>query len=151
MLTSVHALVGVAIGRAVGDTSLVIPLSFVSHYVLDAIPHYSWKPLQMTKNHLISLDSLARGLVDAIEPTLGLVVAGWLIITAPGGLAVPMLMGLLFNLLPDILVYLEWEYGVKRPFPIRQIEMATHRHARTVMGVVNQVIVLVPVLYYLLR
>ena len=151
MLTSVHALVGVAIGRAVGDTSLVIPLSFASHYVLDAIPHYSWKPLHMTKNHMVSIDSLVRGLFDAIEPISGLLLAGYLIISAPGGLAMPMLMGLFFNLLPDLLVYLEWEYGIKRPFPIRQIEMATHRHARNVMGVLTQVVVLVPVLYYLLK
>lgn len=40
MLLTPHAAVGIAIGSAVPDPKISIPLAFLSHFVLDAIPHW---------------------------------------------------------------------------------------------------------------
>lgn len=40
MLLTPHAAVGIAIGSAIPDPKIAIPLAFLSHFVLDAIPHW---------------------------------------------------------------------------------------------------------------
>jgi hypothetical protein len=40
MTAANHALTGALIGLAVGNPAVAVPLAFVSHFVLDAVPHY---------------------------------------------------------------------------------------------------------------
>jgi hypothetical protein len=40
MTATNHALTGATIGLLVGDAFLAVPVAFMSHFVLDAIPHY---------------------------------------------------------------------------------------------------------------
>ena len=46
MTATNHALTGAAIGLLVGQPLLAIPLAFLSHFVLDALPHFGTKYLQ---------------------------------------------------------------------------------------------------------
>ena len=46
MLTSIHLVAGAAIGKATGSFWLAIPISVISHYLLDIIPHYNQKPVE---------------------------------------------------------------------------------------------------------
>jgi len=39
MILSVHILFGAAVGNAMGNAALGVPLAFASHYMLDALPH----------------------------------------------------------------------------------------------------------------
>lgn len=43
MISLNHVLVGTAIGLAVKQPALAAPLAFASHFVLDAIPHFSYE------------------------------------------------------------------------------------------------------------
>ena len=43
MLTTTHLLAGAVIGKYFQNPILIIILAFVSHYILDFIPHYSIK------------------------------------------------------------------------------------------------------------
>lgn len=44
MLTVPHTLVGVAIVSHLNNPYLSLPLAFLSHYLLDMIPHWNWRP-----------------------------------------------------------------------------------------------------------
>ncbi|MFA5003932.1 MAG: hypothetical protein WC498_01485 [Candidatus Saccharimonadales bacterium] len=41
MTATNHALTGALIGLTIGNPAIAIPLAFASHFVLDAIPHYT--------------------------------------------------------------------------------------------------------------
>ncbi len=151
MLATVHVAVGAAIGRYIGDPYIVAPLSFISHYFLDAVPHFKWKKLKLKKNHHMNVRAFRALWYEAIEPLVAFSLAVYLYVLAPESLKFPVLIGIVFNQIPDLLVLLEWRYGINRPFPIRQIENATHRHSISFMGVANQIFVLVPIMYYLLK
>ncbi len=43
MTATNHALTGAVIGFSVGNPFLAIPIAFLSHYLLDAFPHYASK------------------------------------------------------------------------------------------------------------
>lgn len=40
MTATNHALTGASVGLIMGDAALAIPIAFLSHYVLDALPHF---------------------------------------------------------------------------------------------------------------
>ncbi len=42
MLLTPHTLVGASIGASTNNVSLIIILAFLSHFILDAIPHFDW-------------------------------------------------------------------------------------------------------------
>lgn len=42
MLLTPHALVGVSIGASTDNIPLIIVLAFLSHFILDMIPHFDW-------------------------------------------------------------------------------------------------------------
>ncbi|HPR09796.1 hypothetical protein KDA06_04610 [Candidatus Saccharibacteria bacterium] len=43
MTATNHALTGAVIGLTIGNPLIAIPLAFVSHFVLDTIPHFGFK------------------------------------------------------------------------------------------------------------
>ena len=49
MISLNHVLAGTALGLAVRQPALVAPLAFLSHFVLDAIPHYDYGDKPGTK------------------------------------------------------------------------------------------------------
>lgn len=151
MLSTVHVAVGALVGQAVKDPGLTAVVSFVSHYFLDAVPHFKWTKLPLTKKHHLRKHALRKFWYETIEPMVSIILAASLIYLAPSDVRFAVLIGIIFNQIPDLLVFLEWKYGIKRPFPIRQIEIATHRHTHSVFGVLNQLVVLAPVMYYLLK
>lgn len=151
MLSTVHVAAGAAVGRFVGDPYLVAMISFISHYFLDAVPHFKWQKLPVNKNHHLRKHALRKYWYETIEPSFAIILASGLIYSAPENLRLAVVVGIIFNQIPDVLVVLEWKYGIKRPFPIRQIENATHKHSQSFMGVFNQLVVLAPVMYYLLK
>lgn len=55
MTASNHALTGAVIALAVKRPELAIPLAFLSHFVLDTIPHYN--PPGITKSSFINLQT----------------------------------------------------------------------------------------------
>lgn len=44
MLTLPHTLVGVALVSRLANPAVSLPLAFLSHYLLDMIPHWNWRP-----------------------------------------------------------------------------------------------------------
>lgn len=59
MTATAHALVSGAIAAAIGDPALVLPLAFVSHFLMDAVPHWdigtNWRTRSKTNTGAIAI------------------------------------------------------------------------------------------------
>jgi len=93
MTATAHALVSAAIYRSIPAPIISIPLAFVSHFVMDAIPHWDfgtdWRG-RSKKN---------TGLLAIAETTLGITVAYFLF--QGKGDALPLLSTIIAGELPD--------------------------------------------------
>ena len=44
MLETPHALVGMAVVTLIPNPLISLPLAFISHFIVDMLPHWNWKP-----------------------------------------------------------------------------------------------------------
>lgn len=87
-----HALTGAAIGLAVQQPLLVVPLAFLSHFVLDALPHFDHPFYTFGHKHAWKFY-----VTDAVIAISGMAAVLFL---APH-LALAVLLGAAFAVLPD--------------------------------------------------
>jgi len=106
MVGSVHMLMGAAIGKALEDPALVVPVAFLSHFVLDLLPHKDptapkdfWK-LGITRHNAWEI------LHMTLEPLVGLFVVLGFVFTAPPELAWVIFWGGFFGAIPDVIEFL---------------------------------------------
>ncbi len=90
MISLNHVLAGTAIGLAVKEPALAAPLAFLSHFLLDATPHFSYAWPGWKMRTIWALDALASTLVLV------------LLCTAQPTLAFAILAGGMFAELPDL-------------------------------------------------
>ena len=149
MVTSIHLVTGAAIGAATGNIYLAAVLSFGTHYLLDAIPHCCWKPVKNYKEGGWEKADKVDLIIKSIEPVLGILITTYFVYHAPSNLVMPMIFGAFFGWLPDLLVFLEWKFGIQRPKPLKMFEEKFHHHLSSFWGIVPQIIFVLCVLYYL--
>jgi len=149
MVTSVHLVTGAAIGAATGNIYLASVLAFSTHYLLDAVPHWCQKPVKNYKEGGWKKADKIDLLIKASEPVLGILLTAYFVFHAPAHLVMPMIFGAFFGWLPDLLVFLEWKFGIPRPKPLKVFEQKFHKHLYSFWGVVPQVIFFLGILYYL--
>ena len=149
MVTTVHLLSGAAIGFATGDVMLAAVTSFTFHYVLDAVPHASWTPVKNYREGGIRRADKIDLLIKSLEPLVGLVLVSIFLYIVPAELFWSVFVGIVFGWLPDALTFLEWKFGILRPPPFRQFELAYHRHTNSLRGILPQILVSVGALAYL--
>lgn len=94
MIALNHALTGAAIAIAIKQPALVIPLAFLSHFVLDTIPHFGDMPFYSYGHPLFPYAMAADGLL-----TIGSV--GALMAFNPDQ-ALIIGLGAAFAILPDV-------------------------------------------------
>ncbi|HSE29528.1 MAG TPA: hypothetical protein VLA77_03005 [Candidatus Saccharimonadales bacterium] len=99
-----HALTGAAIGIAVREPLLVVPLAFASHFALDVIPHFGGHQIYTWGNKHFTRIIIADGIACLSIISL--------IITLNPSLALPVLLGVFFAMLPDALLV---HYYTKKP------------------------------------
>jgi len=98
-----HALTGAAIGLALQQPLLIIPVALASHFILDVIPHfgghpvYEWGHKHFSK--IIAFDAIMT--VGAIALAIAL---------APH-LAFSILLGVVFAMLPDLSLIHYYTHG----------------------------------------
>jgi hypothetical protein len=80
MTATNHAITGALIGLSIGNPAVAIPLAFISHFALDAIPHYDQAEQDMAKR-LGSKQFIYEQLILGAGLCLSLVIA--LAITHP--------------------------------------------------------------------
>ncbi len=93
MIALNHALTGAAIGLAAQKPYLVAPLAFLSHFVLDMVPHFGHREYRWGRT-IGTLIFIGDGILTALA------LAG-LALFAPH-LLLPVLLGAFFAMLPDV-------------------------------------------------
>lgn len=71
MLETPHVVLGAAIAIKVGNPYLAVPIAFLSHFVLDKIPH--WNPHFYTETNLNGTPDKRSIKLAAVDSTLALV------------------------------------------------------------------------------
>lgn len=142
MVTTVHLITGAAIGALIKEPLLVGPISFSVHYLLDAIPHYAPQPVKGFKTGGLKGTHFRDLAIKSVEPLIGVILVTILICRATDSLVLSMVVGAFFGWLPDFFVFLEWKYNLNRPWPFRNFEIKTHRHANGIRGMLPQVVTL---------
>jgi len=142
MITTAHLASGAIIGTVIPDPILICIISFLFHYLLDFVPHKAASPLDMVKAHGV------RGLrhhpkkeifFKTIEPLFANLIAWLYFALSPTDLRLNIFLGAFFGWLPDLLVYLEWRYGIPRPWPFGYLERRYHQHRKDVWGQLPQI------------
>ncbi len=83
MTASNHVLTGMVIGSAISNPLIAIPVAFLSHFAIDALPHFAIKNQKdSTFLYYLSIDSgIAAGLILSVfllQPS------NWLLVIASG-------------------------------------------------------------------
>ncbi len=89
MLAATHTIVGATIGTHTDSITLAFILGFISHFILDVIPHWSFKITELFK--------------AGIEFGIGLLIAFLLVLNSNIEL-LPVIAGIIGANLPDIIV-----------------------------------------------
>jgi len=139
MVTSAHLFAGAAIGKLTGNFYLAIPIAFMSHYVLDAVPHYNPKAVKLyLKKGLQGVDKKDL-LIKGIEPLLGVLITSFIAYTQKE-FALIMIVSAFFAWVPDLLVFWEWKYNHNQGV-ITRIENIHHKHTTFFSGSIPQLII----------
>lgn len=144
MLLVAHILAGAAIGYKVHNYWLVFILSFISHFIMDAIPHREYD-VESLKNGLNrkSFGDFLQVLTDLIIGT-GLVL--WL--TWDSSFITYVMIGMLAAVVPDLLTFFYWQ--TKTPylkaltdFHRYTIHPKNNKNTPLIWGISSQIIVAV--------
>src|SRR3989344_8682786 len=107
MILSVHFLFGAAVGGALNNPALGLPVAFASHYMLDSLPHREYDINNVTN---ISTVGWRKGIGDFAKITLDICLGFLLIfLLAPNNTILPWL--LLFGFvacIPDAISFLHF-------------------------------------------
>lgn len=141
MLLAPHILIGAAIASKAGSPYLGIILAFLSHYIIDAIPHseYSIESIAKAK---VSLSALREFSVAMLDATLGLILVYFLASTT-GENTMWMLLTGFVAILPDAIWPSRYFVSLKI-FKILNIghmlSRARHKKPPLFIGVATQII-----------
>lgn len=150
MLTTVHLVCGAAIGKATGYWWLTVPFSFISHYILDALPQYNQKPVGGYLKGGFKGSNKRDLIFKSIEPIIGVGIVGYLVMISEIRVAPLIVLGAFFGWLPDLLVFIKWKYNIELRFKIlEKIEQKFHKHTSFLLGSLLQLAILTLVLVYL--
>ncbi|MBU3901331.1 hypothetical protein KKF25_01665 [Patescibacteria group bacterium] len=100
MILSVHLLVGAAIGSKVKNYWAIFILATLSHFILDAIPHWEYTDLTANVSGDVFMTVTVKALLDIL---IGVSVISWFFKSSR--LVQPAFWGALFALLPDGLIF----------------------------------------------
>lgn len=100
MILSVHMLVGAAIGSKVRNYWAIFILALISHFILDAIPHWEYTGLAADVSGDVFMAVTVKALLDIL---IGVSVISWLFKSSR--LVCPAIWGAFFALLPDGLIF----------------------------------------------
>jgi hypothetical protein len=137
MTLTTHGVIGAATASLFpGNYALAWGVAFLSHFAMDAIPHWDYKTRSM-KRELNPLDSdfevSRKSLIDlvkiGVDFTLGLAL-GYLLF--PSALHDPLLVlgGAFFGILPDPLQFVYWKTRSEPFTSLQKLHIAIHAKHR---------------------
>jgi len=142
MLIITHALVGGFFASKISNPIISSPLIFVSHFLLDHIPHWDLGTGFRKRKKIVNF---LLGLADLIG-TIGIC---WFIFQKNLPFNLLVWIGILFSILPDFLefppLFLGWRF-----FPFGKLEtfhsQIIHRRAKFPQGLIPQILIIAGIL-----
>lgn len=153
MLATSHALTAGVILKTIPDPKIALPLAFISHFVLDLIPHWDF---MTDKNHHGNSWTLAkdgdlpkRTALASGDVFLGAGLTFWLFGDLNPWL---LLAAIIFSQLPDWLEmpYLFWGINFTPSVWARKFQHEFHSRLPLPWGLVTQIAILFPLLWWTL-
>lgn len=129
MFVTTHATIGALVGVAVPGRGLAFVLGFLSHFLLDMIPHGDEHMLEGYKSGAKVRRAIAYVMIDAIAAVY---VTLLLISGAPEGTAAIVKWGIIGSVLPDLLVAV-FELTKIKPF-FRRFTAWHHKNHHHIIG-----------------
>ena len=143
MLETPHILVGVTIATFIPNPLVSLPLSLLSHFVLDLIPH--WNPLihtELSNNGNVSLQSMA---ILGTDIVLSLITMNFFVYRAwPNvGYSLTIFMACLLAILPDLLQVPFYFFNKESGWAKKTVEFqAKHQsHTSVTLGIFTQIFI----------
>jgi hypothetical protein len=146
MILVTHAITGAAVGQLVGNPVAALVYGFVSHFLLDAIPHWDY-PLSEgeVKSGRVPRRDLIKIAADGLLGLASVFIANALF---PSLLWWPMVLGAIGAMLPDALQFAyfktkwRWLYYLQtfHEWIHTSVRLVGNRN-RVILGVVSQVLI----------
>ncbi|MCX6806899.1 MAG: hypothetical protein NT135_02150 [Candidatus Berkelbacteria bacterium] len=111
MLATPHILVGATIASTNLDPSISLPICFLSHFILDAIPHLessTFLAKYRSKEDELSQKEITYAILDCV---LGAIIVLFLYLKFNN---IMLVYGAFFALLPDIIDNVPYWYGIRK-------------------------------------
>jgi hypothetical protein len=150
MFLTVHAPLGIIIGQHVNDPFLAFVIGFISHYILDIIPHGDTDVPQKYKN---TIYIVLAGLIDSACLIL---LSVFLLLHNVGLLTPSIILGTFGAILPDLFQLFYYKYRGKNSAKIQGIHnffhdlIAKKLQFKFANGIIFQVISLIILLIIIL-
>jgi phosphatidylglycerophosphatase A len=169
MILSTHAIVGATIASTMPNHPILgFSLAFISHFILDAIPHwdYSLSSLEHKDENKMHDDMILdkRFLKDmskiSLDMLLGILIVSMIFFVTNTSISPwVFLLGIIGGVLPDALQFLYWKWKHEPLKSLQKFHIWIHAdlHLRDkfVFGVISQIILIIIVLLtthlYILR
>lgn len=159
MLAASHALVGASLVKMIPDPKISLPLAFLSHFFLDAIPHWDFiTNLEDQEKHYSPsagtfVPKSQRSAIIAktiLEFSVGVGLSFYLFQSVN---PVYLASGIFFAQLPDYLEapYLFFKISFPPSVAIKKIQTALHSRVSFPWGLITQFAVVIPILWWALR
>jgi len=158
MILTTHAIVGAAAGRLVFNPLLSFIMGFISHFLIDAVPHWSY-PLaslsrdkkNLLKNDMIINRHFIKDLIFiAVDFCSGIILAIFIFQGRIGfiNISLPLLFGALGGILPDILQFAYFKIRREPLIALQKLHIRFHlNHVEDIpalpYGILSQIIVII--------
>jgi len=156
MILLTHAIVGAAAGRLVSNPLLSFALGFVSHFIIDAIPHWGYPLASVVSDEksLIKKDmALNRKFIKDLiligfDFSLGIILAIFIFQGRAGFIntSIPLIMGALGGVLPDALQFAYLKIRREPLITLEKIHLAVHTkedYTTLSYGILSQIFVII--------
>lgn len=154
MLTTSHALMAGVILKAIPDPKIALPLAFISHFVLDLVPHWD---LMTERGNGNAYSTLAKeknlsklAFWATMEMLFGVGLTFWLFQNLN---PLILLTAILVAQLPDWIEmpYLFWGIKFTPSILVKRFQSRTHSRLSLPWGLVIQIVIFLPLLWWTLH
>jgi len=160
MILTTHAIVGAAAGRLVSNPLLSFALGFISHFLIDAIPHWSYslasivgdKKNPLNRDMMINRHFIKDLAIIAVDFCSGIILTIFIFQGRNGfiDISLPLLFGAIGGVFPDALQFVYFKIRREPLITLQKLHFWFHSKrvediSALPYGVLSQIIVIIAV------
>jgi len=155
MMAATHFVVGAAIAKEINNPYIALPIAFLSHFVIDVIPHHQlrkYNPWQHRKEESHKVWDFSWPLGVQMLALMNLILLSIILLTAlQGKLTFIILLGGFLGVSPDIYEWSRFALGIPEKLPtLHFLHNEKSKSWDTIWGILIQVVVFVAATYWLM-